>query len=77
MEEYINSVLAPLLEGDGGYMAYESEEGDTVTVLIRGECAGCNKLSRCLDWCSEKATAEIGRQVKLIPHVVVPYFRDV
>jgi len=76
MKEYIDRVLAPLLEGDGGYIAYENEDENGVTVLIRGECSCCNKLTRCLSWCEEKIKLDTGRQVKLIPHISKPYFRD-
>lgn len=76
MEEYINTVLASLLEGDGGYIKYESREGEKVTVLIRGECSCCNKLSRCLAWCEGRIEADLGEKVSLVPHIVKPYFRD-
>ncbi|MBQ3888224.1 MAG: NifU family protein, partial [Clostridia bacterium] len=54
MEDYINTVLRPLLQGDGGELEVDRIEGDTVYVTLRGECSKCDVADRCLEWCEQK-----------------------
>ena len=76
MKNYINNVLSPLLQGDGGYIEYLSESGDSVTVTARGECSKCHKLDLCLNWCEDRIEKDLGRKVKLTAIRKKPFFWD-
>lgn len=76
MKDYINSVLSPLLQGDGGYIEYIEENGDNIKVLARGECSKCGKLELCLRWCEERILAEKNKAVKLTAIRQKPFFWD-
>ncbi len=76
MKDYINNVLSPLLQGDGGYIEYLEENSDTVTVIARGECSKCHKLDLCLNWCEEKIYNDLHKKVKLTAVRKKPFFWD-
>lgn len=76
MKDYINSVLSPLLQGDGGYIEYIEENADGIKVLARGECSKCAKLQLCLDWCEEKIEKDLHKKVKLTAVKKKPFFWD-
>lgn len=76
MENYVNNVLSPLIQGDGGYIEYIEENGDTIRVLARGECSKCGKLDLCMSWCEEKAFRDLGRKVKFTATRKKPFFWD-
>lgn len=76
MKEYINSVLRPLIQGDGGEISFISRSGDKVYVQVRGECSKCEKLNECLLWCGEKIRADKGESVQLVPEIKKPFFWD-
>lgn len=76
MEEYLNSVIRPLLQGDGGEIEFISFDGETLSVRLRGECSFCSKTERCLDWCVEKILKDTGKSVKISAEKKRPYFRD-
>ena len=76
MKDYINNVLSPLLQGDGGYIEYIEEDEDTVLVVARGECSKCHKLSLCLSWCEERIKKDTGLTVRLEAVRRKPYFWD-
>ena len=50
MKEYIENVLAPKLQGDGGWVDFVSYENNKLTLIFRGECSKCLILNRCVDW---------------------------
>jgi len=76
MEEYINSVIRPLLQGDGGEIEFISFSGDILRVRLRGECSFCAQTERCLLWCEEKIFKDTGNKVKISAEKKRPYFRD-
>ena len=76
LETYINEVIRPKIQGDGGEMVYLSQEGDTVTVLLRGECATCPITGRCLSWVEERIRIDLGENVRLKAIKKRPYFAD-
>ena len=76
MERYVNDVLRPLLQGDGGEMEYLGFDGGTVSVVLRGECAKCHVADRCLRWCEEKTLADTGRAVSFQAKRQKPFFWD-
>ena len=74
MEEYINTVLRPLLQGDGGELEIDRVEGDTVFVTLRGECSKCDVADRCLKWCEQKILTDRGERVTFVATRKKPYF---
>ena len=76
MEEYLNNVIRPLLQGDGGEIEYSDFDGETLRVILRGECSFCPKAERCLDWCEEKILRDTGKKVRISAVSRRPYFRD-
>ena len=76
MEEYVNTVLRPLVRGDGGEVEYVSLDGQALTLRFRGECSKCAVLDRCIAWCEEKIFLDLGRRVNIVPVRLKPYFWD-
>ena len=54
MKEYIENVLAPKLQGDGGWVDFVSYENNKLTLIFRGECSKCLILNRCVDWIAQQ-----------------------
>ncbi|MCH5287453.1 MAG: NifU family protein [Christensenellaceae bacterium] len=76
MRQYIEQVLAPRLQGDGGWVEFVSLEGDQLTLVFRGECSKCLILNRCTDWIAQKIESELGQRVKIVPIRKKPFFWD-
>ncbi len=76
-EKYIEEVLAPKLQGDGGWIEYVSLEGDTLTVIFRGECSKCLILHRCVEWIEMEIKRDLKKDIKVNPIRKRPYFQDV
>ena len=76
MKEYIENVLGPRIQGDGGWVEFVSLEGDRLTLVFRGECSKCMILNRCTDWIAQKIETEFGKKVTVIPVRKKPFFWD-
>jgi len=76
LKDYINNVLSPLLQGDGGYIEFIEKNGNEVRILARGECSKCGKLPLCIEWCEEKIKKDLNQSVKLIALQKKPFFWD-
>ncbi len=76
MKSYIEDVLAPRIQGDGGWVEFVSLEDQRLTLLFRGECSKCQILSRCLDWISQKIREDLGQEVTILPVCKKPFFWD-
>ena len=50
MKDYIENVIAPKLQGDGGWIDFISFGDGVLEVSFQGECSKCLILDRCLDW---------------------------
>ena len=77
MKKYITEVLAPKLQGDGGWVEFVSLEGSELTLLFRGECSKCLILHRCTDWIEEQIKKDLKKMVKVKAIRKRPYFQDV
>lgn len=77
MEKYITEVLAPKLQGDGGWVEFVSLEDNELTLLFRGECSKCLILHRCTDWIEEQIKKDLNKTVKVKAIRKRPYFQDV
>ena len=76
METYVNTVLRPLLQGDGGEIEFIAFDGVTLRVRLSGECSFCAKSALCIEWCAEKIKKDLGKTVKIVAEKKKPYFRD-
>ncbi len=76
MKEYIETVLAPRIQGDGGWVEFQSLEGDGLTLVFRGECSKCMILDRCMAWIDQKIDNDLGKKVTVIPVRKKPFFWD-
>ena len=76
MEQYIRKHLAPRIQGDGGWVEFESLEEDRLTLVFRGECSKCMILNRCTAWIEQKIKKDIGQTVTVIPVRKKPFFWD-
>jgi Fe-S cluster biogenesis protein NfuA len=76
VKEYIETVLAPRIQGDGGWVEYQSLEGDKLTLVFRGECSKCLILNRCTAWIEQKIKEDKGQTVTVVPVRKKPFFWD-
>ncbi|MBQ8943492.1 MAG: NifU family protein [Clostridia bacterium] len=77
MENYINSVLRPKIQGDGGEITFLKQEGNEVTVVFQGECSKCHILDRCIAWVQEQIEIDLGEKVIIKGIRKKPYFQDI
>lgn len=76
MEQYINNIIRPKIQGDGGEITFYSQAVDTVTVIMQGECSKCMILHRCIRWIEERIKEDLGQTVKIIAIRNKPFFWD-
>ncbi|MGN1124230.1 MAG: NifU family protein [Eubacterium sp.] len=77
VKKYVENVLQPKLQGDGGWVEFDSLEGDELTLIFRGECSKCLILERCTKWIEEQISLDLKKQLKVNPVRKKPYFQDV
>lgn len=77
VEKYVESVLQPKLQGDGGWIEFVSLEDGVLTVIFRGECSKCLILDRCVAWIESEMKRELNKTVKVNAVRKKPYFQDV
>ena len=72
--EYIETVLTPRIQGDGGWVEFEKQEGNHLTLVFRGECSKCLILDRCVSWIAEKIQQDLGETVTITAVCRKPFF---
>lgn len=77
VEKYVDTVLQPKIQGDGGWIEFVSLEGNNLTVIFRGECSKCLILHRCVAWIEEQIKKDCHKNVKVNAIRKKPYFQDV
>ena len=77
IQNYVEAVLQPKLQGDGGWLEFVSLSGNELTVIFRGECSKCLILERCVAWIEEQIKKDLNKSVKVIAIRKKPYFQDV
>ncbi len=77
VEKYIETVLQPKLQGDGGWIEFVSLENKELTVIFRGECSKCLILDRCVAWIESEIKRDLKKTVKVNAVRKKPYFQDV
>lgn len=76
IKTYVETVLQPKLQGDGGWIEFVSFENEVLTVIFRGECSKCLILHRCEAWIEEQIQKDLGLKVKICGIRKKPYFQD-
>ena len=76
VQNYVENILQPKLQGDGGWVEYVSLEGDALTLIFRGECSKCLILHRCTAWIEEQIKHDLKKTVKVKAIRKKPYFQD-
>lgn len=76
MEHYINEIIRPKIQGDGGEILFHSQNGDKVTVIMQGECSKCLILDRCIKWIQDMIKKDLNQDVTVIPIRKKPFFWD-
>ena len=76
MRDYIENIIAPKLQGDGGWIDFVSFENGVLEVSFQGECSKCLILDRCTDWIEEQIKKDLGQSVKINAVRKKPYFWD-
>lgn len=76
MEHYINNIIRPKIQGDGGEITFTSQNGDNVTVTMQGECSKCMILNRCISWIESRIAEDLGQKVRINAIRKKPFFWD-
>jgi Fe-S cluster biogenesis protein NfuA len=76
MEEYIKKIIAPKIQGDGGWIEFISYQNNELRVMLQGECSKCFVVQRCMDWLVNEIQRDLGMKVKIISVVKKPFFWD-
>lgn len=76
MKNYIENIIKPKLQGDGGEIDFISLEGGILTVLLQGECSKCLIVERCLAWIEGEILRDMGVSVKIVAQKKKPFFWD-
>lgn len=76
VQNYVENILQPKLQGDGGWVEYVSLEGDKLTLIFRGECSKCLILHRCTSWIEEQIKHDLKKTVRVEAIRKKPYFQD-
>ena len=77
VKDYVENVLQPKLQGDGGWVEFVSLDGNELTLIFRGECSKCLILHRCVLWIEEQIKKDLNKTVKVNAIRKKPYFQDV
>ena len=76
MKYFINEIIGPKIQGDGGEITFHSQDDDKVTVIMQGECSKCLILDRCIKWIEQEAEKEFGKSVTINALRKKPFFWD-
>ena len=76
IQNYVENILQPKLQGDGGWVEYVGLEGENLTLIFRGECSKCLILHRCVAWIEEQIKLDLKKTVKVEAIRKKPYFQD-
>ncbi len=76
VQTYVENILQPKLQGDGGWVEFVSLDGSVLTLIFRGECSKCLILDRCVAWIEEQIKKDLNKTVKVTAIRKKPYFQD-
>ncbi len=76
MKDYIEKIIKPKLQGDGGEIDFISFDKGILTVLLQGECSKCLIVERCIAWIEGEILRDMGESVKITVQKKKPFFWD-
>lgn len=76
VQNYVETVLQPKLQGDGGWVEFVALEGNELSLVFRGECSKCLILHRCVEWIEQQIKKDLNKTVKVNAIRKKPYFQD-
>lgn len=76
VKDYVENILQPKIQGDGGWIEFVFLEDDVLTVIFRGECSKCLILHRCIQWIESEIKKDLNKNVKVNAVRRKPYFQD-
>lgn len=76
MRDYIDRIIKPKLQGDGGEIDFVSYEDGILTVLLQGECSKCLIVDRCIAWIESEIMRDMGECVEVVAQKKKPFFWD-
>ena len=76
MKDYIETIIKPKLQGDGGEIDFVSYEDGVLKVLLQGECSKCLIVDRCITWIESEILRDMGEKVKIAVQKKKPFFWD-
>ena len=76
MKDFIENVLGPRIQADGGWVEFVSLKDDQLELIFRGECSKCGILNRCCDWIVQEIEKKFGQRVTIVPVRKKPFFWD-
>ena len=77
VKNYVENIIAPKLQGDGGWVEFVSFENGELTLRFRGECSKCLILHRCTEWIEGEIKRDLKKNIKVNAIRKKPYFQDV
>lgn len=77
IKKYVEDVLSPKIQGDGGWVEFVAFEDNQLTLIFRGECSKCLILDRCISWIEQQIKNDLKKNVKVNAIRKKPYFQDV
>lgn len=77
IQNYVENILQPKIQGDGGWVEFDSLNDNTLNLVFRGECSKCLILHRCTAWIEEQIKNDCKKTVKVNAIRKKPYFQDV
>lgn len=77
VKEYVETVLSPKIQGDGGWIEFVSVEDGKLNVVFKGECSKCLILHRCEKWIEQEIERDLKIKLELCGVRKRPYFQDV
>ncbi|MDE6767298.1 MAG: NifU family protein, partial [Eubacterium sp.] len=63
VQNYVETVLQPKLQGDGGWVEFVSLDGNELSLIFRGECSKCLILHRCVEWIEQQIKKDLNKNV--------------
>lgn len=76
MEQYIETVIRPKIQGDGGEVRFAECRGDELTLVFQGECSKCLILDRCVHWIEAEILKDLGEPISVRAIRKKPFFWD-
>ena len=76
LKKYVDEVIAPKLQGDGGFIDLIGTDGNVLHVRLQGECSKWAIVPRCMSWIEEEIKRDLGIDVTVFAERKKPFFWD-